>query len=145
LPRGNLILVDKLGGRVFSLATTNGRPAAGPVDLHAWKMGAAGLADAGPFRLDPAKGELSDAKGHVYPVEMDYSRGAIRILRGGTLVVKTQPAARVSVDGRAVGTSPLKLPIATGKHLVRVEAETWVSTQEVEVLPARTVTLTLQP
>jgi serine/threonine protein phosphatase PrpC len=147
LPSGNLILVDPLGGRVYALATRPNPPAGEPLDLRAFRVGTDGrLAEAGRFRLNPERQELTDSEGHRYPVEWDASRSTLQVVRGGTLVVNTKPAgARVIVDGRPVGVSPVKVTVAAGKRRVRVEGSKWSSESEIGVPAGRSVSVTLSP
>lgn len=144
LPKGNLILLDELGSRVYVLATDGGAPGAEPVDLRAFKVGKNGrLAEEGRFRLDPVKGQLTDGDGHTYPVTLD-STGAVRVLRGGALRVETSPTgARVSLDGRAMGKSPLRLSVPAGPHRVRVEGDGWARESDVEIPAEGGITLRL--
>lgn len=147
LPPGNVVLVDQLGNRLFALSTRNGRPGVEPVKLDAYRILANGQVElAGRFVLDPRKAELTDADGHVYPVETDYSRGAIRILRGATIAVNTRPpGAAVYLDGRLMGPAPQKLRLPTGRHRIRARGRNWVSgEQEVNVLGGESLSLTLQ-
>jgi len=147
LPPGNVILLDPLGGRTYSLATRNGAPPQETLRLQGFAVGRnKRLTSAGAFTLDPAKGLLTDADGRSYPVEVDAARGSLRVVRSGTLVVRTEPAgARVLVDGRAVGVAPRTLTLPGGGHEVRVEGSAWTSTSQVEVVPGRSVTITLGP
>ncbi len=39
----------------------------------------------------------------------------------GTLVVDSEPRARVSIGGRALGTTPLRVPFAVGTHRLRID------------------------
>jgi len=147
LPAGNLILMDELGQRVFTLPTRGNLPGTEPLKLRAFQVGRGGrFVDAGEFRLDPAKGELADADGHHYPVSLDFSRGMIQVLRGGTLAVQSRtPGAQVTVDGREIGPAPQRLALPEGKHHVRVAGRSWVREGEVDVVPGGTVTWTVGP
>jgi protein phosphatase len=147
LPAGNVVLFDALGGRVFTLATRTGAPGSEPLDLQAFRVGADGrLAAAGRYRLDPARGELTDADGTRYPVTWDEARASLRVVRGGTLVVNTRPAgAVVWVDGRELGPAPQKLVTAAGRHRVRVEGKKWSNESDLEVPAGRSLTVTLGP
>jgi len=147
LPAGNVVLLDSLGKRVFTLATRSAPLGNEPVELQAFRVSANGrFTEAGAFRLDPAKGVLTDADGRSYPVETDLTRGAIRVLHGGALVVNTRPPkAAVWVDGEELGPSPRQVTLAAGRHSVRVEGRNWTKEAEVEVIPGATVTLSLGP
>lgn len=147
LPTGNLILMDELGQRVFTLPTRGALPGTEPLKLRAFQVGRGGrFVDAGEFRLDPAKGELADADGNQYPVDLDYSRGTIRVLRGGALAIQSRTSgAQVRVDGREVGTAPQKLALPEGKHHVRVAGRSWVREGDVDVVPGGTVTWSVGP
>lgn len=147
LPPGNIVLVDPLGKRLFALSTRGAPPGAEPIKLEAYRVGASGKVElAGRFVLDPHKAQLTDEEGRAYPVEADYSRGAIRILRGGTVSVNTvPPGATVYVDGRAVGPAPQKLRLPAGRHRIRAEGRSWVSgEQEVDLPGGESLSLTLQ-
>ncbi|MCC2671861.1 MAG: hypothetical protein K0Q72_4332 [Armatimonadetes bacterium] len=147
LPAGNLVLSDPLSGRIFSLVTRGGGAGSEPVDLQSFRVGTDGrLAAGGRFRLDPVRGELTDAQGRQYPVAWDEHRTALHVVRGGTLSVATRPAgAVVFVDGKRIGPAPQKLTVAAGKRRVRVEARTWTSESEIEVLGDRSTSVTLGP
>ncbi|MFN3651372.1 MAG: protein phosphatase 2C domain-containing protein [Armatimonadota bacterium] len=145
LPPGNVILWDELGNRIYALGTRNVAPPSGPLDLQGFTVGRDGrLAAAGRFRYDPTRGLLSDAGGRSYPVELDASSASLRVLRGGTLQVETQPkGARVFVDGQLAGSSPLRVTLAAGRHQVRVVGATWQTESEVEVVAGRSTTLSV--
>jgi protein phosphatase len=101
LPAGNVVLLDELGRRVFTLSTRGAPLGDDPVDFQAFKVGAAGRFEpAGRFRLDPAKGILTDAEGRRYPVELDYTRGAIRVLRKAPADAAPAPASRANAPAR---------------------------------------------
>lgn len=119
----NLLLVDPLGGRMLLLA---GRPVPlgeRPVSFEAWRLGREGrLQPAGRYRLDPARHELVDPDGSAVAVEIDPASGVVRILQSGTLAVRTRaPGARVSIDGRFVGRTPLRIALPAGRHTLLVE------------------------
>jgi protein phosphatase len=147
LPQGNVVLLDPLGRRVFTLATRQPPLGSAPISFQAFQVGAGGqFTAASRFRLDPVKQELTDSGDRAYPVEVDASSGTIRILRGGTLIVNTHPPrAAVYLDGKQVGLSPQKSALPAGRHRVRAEGRNWVDDFEVEVLPNRTVTISLGP
>lgn len=147
LPAGNVVLFDALGGRVFTLATRSGSVGSEPVDLQAFRVGTDGrLAAAGRYRLDPARGELTDADGTRYPVAWDEGRAALRVVRGGTLIVNTRPeGAEVSIDGRKLGPSPQKLATSAGRHRVRVDGKKWTNESDLEVPAGRSISVTLGP
>lgn len=141
-PAGNLVLLDELGGRVYTLSTRGGAPGSDPITFQALAVGAGKrLAPAGRFRLDPVRNELTDESGHTYPVEVDSGFGSIRLLRGGTLIVKAATGTRVFLDGRDLGPAPQRVTAAAGRHQVRLEARNWTNESEVEVLPGRATTL----
>lgn len=147
LPSGNLILMDELGRRVFTVPTRGGLPGTQPLQLHAFQVGAGGrFVDAGTFRLDPGRGELTDPDGRRYPVEVDLSHGTVQLLRGGTLDVQSRPSgARVTLDGRGVGAAPQRLTVPAGRHRIRVEGRTWTREGDVDVVPGGTVTWSAGP
>lgn len=147
LPPGNVVLFDALGGRVFTLATRTGNLGTEPIDLQAFRVGSDGrLAAAGRFRLDPSRGELTDTQGTRYPVTWDEARAALRIVRGGTLVVNTRPAgAVVWVDGQQIGPAPQRLTTSAGRRRVRVEGKRWTNESDIEVPAGRSITITLGP
>jgi PPM family protein phosphatase len=147
LPPGNLVLVDKLGGRLFALGTRNGQPGEAPLDLIAYQIGKdGGLRLAGRYRLDPVKGELTDPEGRKLPVRLDAATGALRVLRGGRLSIQTRPpGARIFIDGREVGRSPQRLTLPAGIYNVRVEGRTWSDNDRVEIVAGRAKTLILEP
>lgn len=144
LPAGNIVLLDERGNRLFSLVTAAGSLGGAAVDLRALKVGKDGrISDAGRFRLDPARAELTDSDGRTYPVEVEGA--SLRILLGGTLVVTTRPAgAEVRVDGRVYGPSPQRMRVPAGRHQVQVRGRNWTNRSAVEVLPGRSTTLNLE-
>jgi len=147
LPAGNLVLFDALGGRVFTLATRTGTIGTEPVDLQAFRVGTDGrLAAAGRYRLDPARGELTDGQGARYPVTWDEARAALRVVRGGTLSINARPVgATVWVDGVEIGPAPQKLTTTAGRHRVRVDGKKWTNESEIEVPAGRSISITLGP
>jgi len=147
LPAGNLVLIDRLGGRVYALATRPNQPSTEPVEFQAYRLGSdRRLSEAGRYTFNPALRELTDAGGRTYPVEWDESQGALRVVRGGTLNVTTRPVgALVTVDGKLVGPAPLKLTLAAGRHRIRVAGTKWSSESEIDVPAGRAVSVTLGP
>lgn len=147
LPAGSLVLVDALGGRLFALSAGTQAPAAGPLDVQALRAGPGGrLVDAGRFRLDPARGELTDSRRRTYPAEIDAARGLVRVLRGGVLTVRTRPAgARVYIDGRERGPSPQTMRLPEGRRRVRVTGRSWSAESEIDIVAGRGTTLELAP
>lgn len=145
LPPGNVVLFDPLARRIYALATRPVRASEGAVRLQGFRVGPDGrLQEAGSFRLDPARGQLSVPGGASLPVEVDPNSGAIRVLRGGVLQVDTRPSgAEVLIDGRRVGAAPQRLTLPGGRYRVRVVAPTWARETEVEVPPAGSVTVSL--
>lgn len=145
LPAGNLVLFDPLNRRLFSLATRPVRAVEGVAQLQGFRVGPDGrLAEAGQFRLDPAKGELSLPGGQRVPVEVDYAGATLRVLRGGLLQVDSRPAgAAVSINGNAVGAAPQRITLPAGRYRVRVEGRTWARETEVEVPAGGSLSVTL--
>lgn len=135
LPQGNVILVDPLGKRMYALATRASAAGTEPISLTALRVGENGrLSEAGRFRLDPVRGELTNPAGEVFPVEQDLGRGVIRILRGATLAISSRPrGAEVWLDGKRLGKAPQRIRVAVGPHTVRVVGQGWVREQQVEV------------
>ena len=146
LPTGNLVLIDPLGRRLFSLGTRDGTPPNEPVDLQALKLGADGrLARIpGEFRFDPKQRTLDLPDGTRVPVDPDTRGGQLRIVVGGVLTVITKkPGAKVWVDDRQLGTTPFKRVISAGRKQIRVDEAGKVSKHDVDVKPGRTTVLNL--
>jgi protein phosphatase len=144
LPSGNVVLFDALGGRVFTLATRTGSMGTEPVDLQAFRVGTDGrLAAAGRYRFDPSRGELTDAQGERYPVAWDEARAALRVVRGGTLIVNARPSGTVWMDGQELGPAPQRLATSAGRHRVRVDGKRWTNESDVEVPAGRSISITL--
>lgn len=123
LPKGNVILVDDVHGRAYVLRTTpNGPPPSGPQQLRAFRLRNGKLEQlSGIFTLDGSQRQLADPQGRAYPVATDPESGMIQVLRGGRLVIRTQPpGAACWIDGRSAKT-PVNQLVAAGPHLVRVE------------------------
>jgi protein phosphatase len=153
LPPGNVVLVDNLRKSVYVLSTRTAPLGTQPVPLQGFSLGADGrFQRAGQFRLDAERGVLTDGDGNKYPVDLDYTTGAIRVLRGGTVVVNSSPAdATIFVDGKRMGKAPQRLTLPSGRHEIRAEGnasaagEAWTDETPVEVIPNRSLTVTLGP
>jgi protein phosphatase len=147
LPPGNVVLVDNLRKSVYVLSTRTAPLGTEPVPLQGFSLGADGrFQRAGQFRLDAERGVLTDGDKNRYPVDLDYSTGAIRVLRGGTVVVNSRPTgAQLFVDGKRVGKAPQRLTLPSGRHEIRAEGDAWADETPVEVIPNRSLTVTLGP
>jgi TonB family protein len=67
----------------------------------------------------------------------------------GVVSVSSSPAgAAVSLDGRSVGTTPTRLDVSAGRHVLRVEQQGYApQTREIDVVAGRSdaIDLTLEP
>lgn len=148
LPKGNLVLLDDVGQRVYLLRTS---PLAGtgekPISLRAFRLGAnSRFQEAGRFTLNTALSRLSSPEGRVYPVARDPATGLLQVQRAGTLAVLTDPkGARCWIDGHEVGATPRTETVAAGRHTVRIVGEGAPIETIVDVPAGRTVTLSLTP
>nr|MBA3540130.1 serine/threonine protein kinase [Deltaproteobacteria bacterium] len=59
----------------------------------------------------------------------------------GAIIVKVSPWAEVRIDGRSVGTTPLRTPVLTGKHRLQISNDNQSETIHVTVEPNKTVTV----
>jgi serine/threonine protein phosphatase PrpC len=149
LPKGNVVFLDRLGHRVYSLGTVPRPGGDETVKLKALRVDQSGQqlqSLPGDYVLDMGHGQLKGPNGQSWPVEVDEATGGIRVVQGGTLTVKSPiPGARIFLDGTLVGPAPQTLKLPAGHHKVRLEANGWFCENRVEVPAGRSVSLTLEP
>ncbi len=140
IPERDLVLLDPAGGRLYLLSTGRTPAVTRPLLLRAVGLGSDGrLTEAGSFRFDPTRLELTDGAGNIFPVLHDRISGSLTLLKGGTLHVTSKPPGRpVWLDGRKVGTTPLRIQVAVGRHRVGPTPE---QGREVEVTAGELRTL----
>lgn len=146
LPEGNMVLLDELRRQVYLLVTRPPQAGPDPVALQGFRINADGRFErAGRYSYRPHPPTLTDADGRVLPVAPAAAGASLQLVRGGGLIVNTNPpGAVVLVDGARAGRSPLRLTLAEGRHRVRVEGRGWSAEAPVEVIPDATVTLLLK-
>lgn len=124
--------VPQLGDHVaevrkrVSTLTLNVTPAGARVHLRDVVLGNAPFTS--PIRVNAGKATLEvTAEGHApWRKELDLPGGGALVVdvdlkakkTGGTLVVRSEPAASVSIDGEAMGTTPVEAPVSAGSHTV---------------------------
>lgn len=101
-------------------------PSGARIVLRSVVLGSAPLA--GPVRVNAGKGVLEvTADGYLpYKKEVELPGGESVVLdvaleaksAGGVLVVHSDPTASVSVDGTAMGTTPMEAPVSPGSHTI---------------------------
>jgi serine/threonine protein phosphatase PrpC len=127
LPRGNLILLDALDRRVYSLGTRAEPHPTEPIALQAYEVVNGKLVSAGQFGYDPGTGLLADDRGNRYPVSLDPAGGSFRVLAGGNLTVKSRvQGAKVYINGKMMGGVPYKATLRAGEYDVVVRTKSRV-------------------
>jgi len=105
------------------------------------------LFDAGEKRA------IADVVDRCAPCSVDRLRGTLRAVakrlrtsaqRPGELEVASEPTAQLSVDGRAIGATPWRGPMAAGHHVVTLEAGGARIERDVTVEPGRTAKLSVK-
>jgi serine/threonine protein phosphatase PrpC len=123
LPPGNLILIDSLERRVYSLGTRAQAQLTDPVELQAYEVVNGKLVNAGLFGYDPSTGLLDDHKGNRYPVSLDPAGASFHVLAGGNLTVNSKVrGAQVFINGKYAGTAPYKTTLRAGEYDVVVRS-----------------------
>jgi serine/threonine protein phosphatase PrpC len=151
LPRGGVLLIQPGTDRLYVLRTRPaGAPASDePITLSALRvLPGKGVKDTGnSYRLDAARGRLTDPNGHTYPVTVDSSTGVIEIQQGALLKLYSRPAGlRIAIDGRAAGHTPVSQVVSAGKHQVQMlspEGSDEVWDKPVDIPPGATITWNL--
>lgn len=126
--------VTELRKRVATLTLTITTPGARVV-LRSVIVGTAPLAE--PLRVNAGKARLEiTAEGYEpYVKELELVGGDSTTLEitlqkratGGTLVVRCEPAATVTIDGKLAGKAPLEAAVATGSHTVTLSHDGYVT------------------
>jgi serine/threonine protein phosphatase PrpC len=124
-PREAILLQDAEGKRLFSLrpGPSGTLPREGKLKLQGVRMLRSGeLTAAGSWQLDLRRSRLTDPRGRSFFVDVDAERGVITARRAGTLRVTSPGAvAEVSLDGIALGRTPIGMEAPAGKHRLRLE------------------------
>ncbi len=99
-----------------------------------------------PFRVNagPATLEVT-AEGHApWRKEIELPGGSALVIdvdlvpkkTGGTLIVRSDPPANVSIDGAALGTTPVEADLAAGSHTVTLSRNGYASRTSTVVIAA---------
>ncbi len=91
--------------------------------------------------LARAQAELERAQAEMQRSRAELQHPAPAGGGASTVTVDSRPSARVLIDGRDVGATPLVQPVAPGHHKVGFKVGDKVYTSEVEVPPGGNITL----